>query len=103
MRGCDLDLEGSMSKMVYIKNYWRPEGGEKEGKIYWTLEEKNIPNIPRFYCGNDVCHEVRRNNIVQKWRNKPEQVHRNNVSQEACEAVPQPKTYSVIHYRMALD
>ena len=92
-----------MSKMVYIKNYWRPEGGEKEGKIYWTLEEKNIPNIPRFYCGNDVCHEVRRNNIVQEWRNKPEQVHRNNVSQEACEAVPQPKTYSVIHYRMALD
>ena len=103
MRGCDLDLEGSMSKMVYIKNYWRPEGGEKEGKIYRTLEEKNVPNIPRFYYGNNVCHEVCRNNIVQERHDKPEQVHRNNVSQEACEAVPQPKTYSVVHYWMALD
>ena len=64
MRGCDLDLERSTSKMVYIKDYWRPEGGEKEGEIYWSLEEKNVPSIPRFYCGNDVCHEVHRNNVV---------------------------------------
>ena len=54
IRGCDLDLEGSTSKMVYIKNYWRPEGGEKEDEIYWSLEEKNVPNIPRFYYRNDV-------------------------------------------------
>jgi len=87
MRGCDLDLEGSTSKMVYIKDYWRPEGGEKEGKIYWSLEEMNVPNIPRFYCRNDVCHEVCRNNVVQ----------------EACKTVLQSKTHSVIHYQMALD
>ena len=103
MRGCDLDLEGNRSKMVYIKDYWRPEGGEKEGEIYRSLEEKNVPNIPRFYCGNDVCHEVRRSNVVQKRRDNPEQVHGNNVPQEAREAVPQPKTHSVVHYRMALD
>ena len=87
MKGCDLDLEGNRSKMVYIKDYWRPEGGEKEGKIYWTLEEKNIPNIPRFCCGNDVCYEV----------------HRNNVPQEVCETVPQPKTHSVVHYWIVLN
>ena len=97
MRGCDLDLEGNRS-MVYIKDYWRPEGGEKEGEIYRSLEEKKVPNIPRFYCGNDVCHEVRRSNVVQKRRDNPEQVHGNNVPQEACETVPQPKTYSVVHY-----
>jgi len=64
MRGCDLDLEENRSKMVYIKDYWRPEEGEKEGEIYQTLEEKNVSNIPRFYCGNDVYHEVCRNNVV---------------------------------------
>jgi len=87
MRGCDLDLEGNRSKMVYIRDYWRPEGGEKEGEIYRSLEEKNVPNIPRFYCGNNVCHEVCRNNV-------PQEVHK---------TVPQPKTHSVVHYRMALD
>ena len=103
MRGCDLDLERSMSKMVYIKDYWRPEGGEKEGEIYWSLEEKNVPSIPRFYCGNDVCHEVHRNNVVQERRDNPVEVHRDNVPQEARKTVPQPKTHSVIHYWMALD
>jgi len=103
MRGCDLDLEGNRSKMVYIKDYWRPKGEEKEGEIYQSLEEKNVPNIPRFYCGNDVCHKVRRNNVVQEWRDNPVEVRRNNVPQEVCETVPQPKTHSVVHYRMALD
>ena len=74
MRGCDLDLERSTSKMVYIKDYWRSEGGEKEGEIYWSLEEKNIPSIPRFYCGNDVCYKVRRNNVVQERRDNPVEV-----------------------------
>jgi len=64
MRGCDLDLERSTSKMVYIKDYWKPEGGEKEGEIYWSLEEKNVPNIPRFYCENNACHEVHRNIVM---------------------------------------
>ena len=52
--GCDLDLEGNRSKMVYIKDYWRPEEGEKESEIYQSLEEKNVPNISRFYYRNNV-------------------------------------------------
>ena len=52
MRGYDLDSEESRNRMVCIKDYWRPEEGEKEGEIYRSLEEKNVPNIPRFYCGN---------------------------------------------------
>ena len=28
MTGCDVDLEGYRNHMVYIKDYWRPEGGE---------------------------------------------------------------------------
>ena len=103
IRGCDLDLEGNRSKMVYIKDYWRPEGEEKEGEIYQSLEEKKVPNISRFYCRNNMCHEVHRNNVVQERCNNPEQVHRNNVPQEACKTVPQPKTHSVIYYQMALD
>ena len=31
------------------------------------------------------------------------EVRRNNVPQEMRETVPQPKTHSVVHYRMALD
>ena len=103
MRECDLDLEENRSKMVYIKNYWRPEGEKKEGKIYWSLKEKNVPNILRFYCGNNVCYEVHRNNVVQERCDNPEQVHGNNVSQEAYKTVPQPKTHSVVHYQMVLD
>ena len=81
MKGCDLDLERSVSKMVYIKDYWRPEGGEKEGEIYWSLEEKNVPNIPRFYCGNNVCHEVCSNNVVQERCNNPVEVLRKHARQ----------------------
>ena len=66
MIGCNLDLEENRSKMVYIKDYWRPKGEEKDSKIYQSLEEKNVPNIPRFYCRNNVCHEVRRNNVPQE-------------------------------------
>ena len=98
MRGCDLDLEGSMSEMVYIKDYWRPKGGEKEDEIYRSLEKMNVPNIPRFYCGNDVCHEVHRNNVVQERCDNPVEVRRNNVPQEAHKTVPQSKTHSVVHY-----
>ena len=66
MTGCDVDLEGYRNWMVYIKDYWRLEGGEKEGEIYQTLEKKNVPNIPRFYCRNDVCHAVCRNNVSKE-------------------------------------
>ena len=37
------------NRMVYIKDYWRTEGGEKEGEIYLSLD---VPNIATFYCGN---------------------------------------------------
>ena len=74
MTGCDVDLEGCRNRMVYIKDYWRPEGGEKEGEIYQTLEEKNVPNIPRFYCGNDVCHAVRRNSDSEEVGDDSEEV-----------------------------
>ena len=115
MRGYDLDLEESRNRMVCIKDYWRPEEGEKKEEIYWSLEKKNIPNISRFYCGNDMCHKVRRNN-------NPEEGCRNQISEEENDIqVPQkqyetvsqpkaldwalayPKTHSVTHYRMALD
>jgi len=48
MRRCDLDLERSTSKMVYIKDYWRPEEREKGGKIYQSLEKKNVSIFPDF-------------------------------------------------------
>jgi len=45
----------------------RTIGGQKEGrKIYWTFEEKNVPNIPRFYYGNDVCYEIPRTISLRK-------------------------------------
>ena len=116
MTGCDVDLEGCRNQMVYIKDYWRPEGGEKEGEIYRTLEEKNVPNIPRFYCGNDVCHAVRRNNDSEKVDNDSQQVDNDSQQvldgQEGPETVSKirtsewaliyPNTHTVIHYRMAL-
>jgi len=49
MIDCDVDLEGYKNQIVYIKDYWRLEGEKKEEEIYQTLEEKNIPNISRFY------------------------------------------------------
>ena len=69
-----MDLEGCRNWLVYIKDYWRLEGGEKEGEIYRTLEEKNVPNIPRFYCGNDVCHAVHRNNDSEEVGDDSEEV-----------------------------
>ena len=56
------------NRIVYIKNYWRAEGGEKEEEIYRSLEKNNVPNISRFYCGNDVCciSEICENNVSQE-------------------------------------
>jgi len=79
MKECDLDLEGNRSKMIYIKDYWRPKEGEKEGKIYQSLEEKNVPNIPRFSCGNNMCHEIHKNNVVQERHNIPVEVCRKHM------------------------
>ena len=78
MTGCDVDLEGYRNQIVYIKDYWRLEEGEKEGEIYWTLEEKNIPNIPRFYCGNDMCYTVYRNNVSEEVGDYSEKVGSNS-------------------------
>ena len=74
MTGCDVDLEGCRNRMVYIKNYWRLGGGEEEEEIYQTLEEKNVPNIPRFYCGNDVYHAVCRNSDSEEVGDDSEEV-----------------------------
>jgi len=30
MTDCNVNLEGCRNWMVYIKDYWRPEGGEKD-------------------------------------------------------------------------
>jgi len=122
MTDCNVDLEGCRNQMVYIKDYWRLEGEEKEGEIYWTLEEKNVPNIPRFYCGNDVCHAVCRNNNSEKVDNDSQQVeddskevdndsqYVNNNSQQVLDgqevskirilewALVYPKTHAVIYY-----
>ncbi|KAL9708741.1 hypothetical protein Ac2012v2_8341 [Leucoagaricus gongylophorus] len=46
MRGWDMEA----NSMVYIKDYWRAEGGEKEGEMYRSLEENNVPKISRSYC-----------------------------------------------------
>ena len=113
MTGCDVDLEGCRNQMVYIKDYWRPEEGEKEGEIYRTLEEQNVPNIPRFYCRNDVCHEVSRKNDSEEVGDNSQQVNDDSQQvpngQEGPEKVSKirtlvvPNTHTVIHYRMTLD
>ena len=91
MRGWDMEA----NRMVYIKDYWRAEGGEKEGEIYRSLEEKNVPKIARFYCGNDVCREICENNVSQEGH---ETVSQTKTSDWTC-----PRTGSIRHYRMALD
>jgi len=101
MTGCDVDLKGCRNRMVYIKDYWRPEGGEKEEEIYQTLEEKNISNIPRFYCGNDVCHAVCRNNDSEKVDNDSQQVDDDseevdNDSRQVLDGQEGPETVSKI-------
>ena len=122
MTGSDVDLEGCRNHMVYIKDYWRLGGGEKEGEIYWTLEEKNVPNIPRFYCGNDMCHTVCRNSDSEEVGDNSEEVDNdsqqvnndsqyvNDDSQQVLDgqevskirtlewALIYPKTHAVIHY-----
>ena len=113
MTGCDMDLERCRNHMMYIKEYWRPGGGEKEREIYWTLEEKNVPNILRFCYRNDVCHTVWRNSDSEEVDNNSQYVNNNSQqvldSQEVSKirtlewALIYPKTHAVIHYQMALD
>jgi hypothetical protein len=51
----------SQRALVYVKDYWRTisEGMEKEGDIYLSLEEKDVPYIAPFGRGNDfLMHET---------------------------------------------
>jgi len=43
-------------KVVFVKDYWRPnvENIDKEGDIYRSLEEAEVPYIAPFGVGNDV-------------------------------------------------
>ena len=70
---CDVDLEGCRNQIVYIKDYWRLEGGKKEGEIYQTLEEKNIPNISRFYYSN---FSPQQNQCYSNLKIKPAIIHK---------------------------
>jgi hypothetical protein len=47
------------SRLVFVKDYWRPVGSDKEGDIYSILVEHKVPHIATFGKGNDVrgqCH-----------------------------------------------
>lgn len=46
------DLQQSC--FVFVKDYWRPIGSDKEGEIYRILAEKKVPHIAPFGNGNDV-------------------------------------------------
>jgi len=39
------------SRVVFVKDYWRPVGSDKEGDIYRILVEHKVPH---FEKGNDV-------------------------------------------------
>ena len=73
MIGCDVDLKRYRNWIVYIKDYWRLKEGEKEGEIYWTLEEKNVPNIPRFYYNNFSSQQ---NQCYSNLEVKPAVIHK---------------------------
>jgi hypothetical protein len=44
----------AQSRFVFVKDYWRPVGSDKEGDIYKILVEKKVPHIAPFGKGNDV-------------------------------------------------
>ncbi len=46
------------SRLVFVKDYWRPVGSDKEGEIYRILAEKKVPHIAPFGKGNDVRGRV---------------------------------------------
>jgi len=74
MKGWDIEA----NRMVYIKDYWRAEGGEKEGDIYLSLEEKNVPKT----------------HIVPAIKSGDHEICENNVSQERHETESQPKNHN---------
>ena len=46
------------SRVVFVKDYWRPVGSDKEGDIYHILVEHKVPHIATFEKGNDVVGNV---------------------------------------------
>ena len=52
MRAYDMEKK----KIFFVKDYWRPgaEDIDKEGNIYRSLEEAEVPYVAPFGVGNDV-------------------------------------------------
>jgi len=52
MRAYDMEKK----KIVFVKDYWRPDAKDidKEGDIYRSLEEAEVPYVAPFGVGNDV-------------------------------------------------
>ena len=46
------------SRVVFVKDYWRPDGSDKEGDICRILVEHKVPHIATFETGNDVVGNV---------------------------------------------
>jgi hypothetical protein len=42
------------SRLVFVKDYWRPVTSDKEGDIYSILVEHKVPHIATFVKGNDI-------------------------------------------------
>jgi hypothetical protein len=42
------------SRLVFVKDYWRPVESDKEGDIYSILAEHKVPHIATFCKGNDI-------------------------------------------------
>ncbi|KAF9483011.1 hypothetical protein BDN70DRAFT_828166 [Pholiota conissans] len=45
-------------RVVFLKDYWRPETHAKEGTIYDTLEWYKVEKIAKFGTGNDVRDHI---------------------------------------------
>ena len=52
MRAYDMEKK----KIFFVKDYWRPDAEDidKEGNIYRSLEEAEVPYVAPFGVGNDV-------------------------------------------------
>lgn len=46
------------SRLVFVKDYWRPVGSDKEGDVYSILVKHKVPHIATFCKGNDVGGNV---------------------------------------------
>ena len=53
-----LAFDVEASRIVFVKDYWRPVGSDKEGNIYRILVEHKVPHIATFEKGNDVVGNI---------------------------------------------